>query len=154
MATYNDHEDAIRPVYESMKAAAAHMRIPIIALESAKKNGCPAFRFGRVYTVEWIRWLFDASREQQAQDWSDYEKKFKALIAEVNFHEKKKTVVEKQLAREVITRLVLIFTQALDRLETELPTALEGRDRLFIRGELERQNGTLRDLLDQEAKKI
>jgi hypothetical protein len=154
MATYNDHEDAIRPVYESMKAAAAHMRVPIIALESAKKNGCPAFRFGRVYTVEWIRWLFTESKEQAAQDWADYEKKFKALIAEVNFHEKKKTVVDKGNAKEVITRLVLLFFQAMDRNESELPTALEGRDRLHIRKEIERINLALRDQLNDEARKI
>jgi len=47
-----------RPAYfDSMAAAAAALGIDIEVLREAKRQGCPAFRSGRVYRDELLSWL-------------------------------------------------------------------------------------------------
>jgi hypothetical protein len=47
-----------QPAYfDSQAAAAAALEIDIDELRDAKRRGCPAFRSGRVYRDELIRWL-------------------------------------------------------------------------------------------------
>ena len=47
-----------RPAYfDSIAAAAAALGIDIEELREAKREGCPAFRSGRVYRDELLTWL-------------------------------------------------------------------------------------------------
>lgn len=43
--------------YDSLKAAAAGLKLPLRVIQHAKNNGCPAFRSNRVYGAELLRWL-------------------------------------------------------------------------------------------------
>ena len=43
--------------FDSMRAAAAVMGIPIQILQEAKSAGCPAFRASRLYRDEWDSWV-------------------------------------------------------------------------------------------------
>ncbi|MEM6885421.1 MAG: hypothetical protein AAF571_10345 [Verrucomicrobiota bacterium] len=45
--------------YDSMKAAAAGMGIPVSLLRQAKNHGCAAFRGSRVYVKEFMEWKED-----------------------------------------------------------------------------------------------
>jgi hypothetical protein len=49
---------AKQPAYfDSQASAAATLKIEISELRQAKAEGCPAFRSGRVYRDELLRWL-------------------------------------------------------------------------------------------------
>jgi hypothetical protein len=43
--------------FDSLKAAAAAMKLPMRLLKAAKAAGCPAFRSNRVYEAELIEWI-------------------------------------------------------------------------------------------------
>ena len=43
--------------YDSQAQAAAELRIALDILRDAKRNGCPAFRSGRVYRAPFLAWL-------------------------------------------------------------------------------------------------
>jgi hypothetical protein len=43
--------------FDSQASAAAALNIDIYELRDAKREGCPAFRSGRVYTEELLNWL-------------------------------------------------------------------------------------------------
>jgi hypothetical protein len=43
--------------FDSLKAAAAALRLPMRTLQLAKQAGCPAFRSNRVYESELLAWL-------------------------------------------------------------------------------------------------
>ena len=43
--------------FDSQASAAAALKIDISELRKAKREGCPAFRSGRVYRVELLSWL-------------------------------------------------------------------------------------------------
>jgi len=43
--------------FDSLKAAATALRLPIRALQRAKQAGCPAFRSNRVYEAELLQWM-------------------------------------------------------------------------------------------------
>lgn len=44
-------------VFDSLKAAAAALRLPMRTLQLAKQAGCPAFKSNRVYEAELLQWL-------------------------------------------------------------------------------------------------
>jgi hypothetical protein len=46
-----------RAYFDSQQSAAASLKIDIFYLGEAKRQGCPAFRSGRVYTEELLEWL-------------------------------------------------------------------------------------------------
>ena len=48
--------------FDSQAAAAAALRIDIYKLRDAKREGCPAFRSGRVYRDELLAWFDDKKR--------------------------------------------------------------------------------------------
>jgi hypothetical protein len=43
--------------FDSLKAAAAGLKLPLRVLQAAKAAGCPAFRSNRVYEAELLGWL-------------------------------------------------------------------------------------------------
>lgn len=43
--------------FDSLKAAAAGLRLPLRVLQAAKRAGCTAFRSNRVYASELLAWL-------------------------------------------------------------------------------------------------
>ena len=43
--------------FDSLKAAAAAMKLPLRVLQAAKRAGCIAFRSNRVYETELVAWL-------------------------------------------------------------------------------------------------
>lgn len=43
--------------YDSLRAAAAGMGLPMSTLKTAKTRGCPAFRSNRIYSAELESWL-------------------------------------------------------------------------------------------------
>ena len=63
---------AKQPAYfDSMAAAAAVLRIDIEVLREAKRQGCPAFRSGRVYRDELLRWLQEKHLQKLRLDQTD-----------------------------------------------------------------------------------
>ncbi|HTJ77694.1 MAG TPA: hypothetical protein VL357_01740 [Rariglobus sp.] len=48
---------ALAEVYDSVKAAASALDLPISVLKKAKGAGCPAFRGGRVHVADFKKWL-------------------------------------------------------------------------------------------------
>jgi hypothetical protein len=49
--------DAKPRTFDSLKAAAAELKLPLRLLQMAKQAGCSAFRSNRVYETELLRWL-------------------------------------------------------------------------------------------------
>lgn len=43
--------------FDSLRAAAAALKLPMRVLQTAKAAGCPAFRSNRVYESELLQWL-------------------------------------------------------------------------------------------------
>lgn len=55
----------VREYYDSMKAAAAAMRIDVEVLKKAKGRGCPGFRGSRVYEKEVRSWIVKHAPEEE-----------------------------------------------------------------------------------------
>ena len=63
---------AKQPAYfDSMAAAAAVLGIDVEVLREAKRQGCPAFRSGRVYRDELLRWLREKHVQKRRLDQID-----------------------------------------------------------------------------------
>lgn len=45
--------------FDSLRSAAASLKLPLRVLKIAKQEGCPAFRSNRVYEAELLKWLED-----------------------------------------------------------------------------------------------
>ena len=43
--------------FDSLRAAAAALKLPLRTLQAAKRGGCPAFKSNRVYEAELLKWL-------------------------------------------------------------------------------------------------
>ena len=50
--------DSSWPIFATQSQAAAATGIPVHVLKAAKDQGCPAFKFSRVYIGEFIPWYF------------------------------------------------------------------------------------------------
>jgi len=55
--------------FDSQASAAAALKIDISELRKAKREGCPAFRSGRVYRAELLRWL--GEKRLEAMEFAD-----------------------------------------------------------------------------------
>jgi hypothetical protein len=74
--------------FDSQASAAASLKLDIEELRQAKRDGCPAFRSGRVYRHELLAWL--AARQKRSQrapaardgvdDWFDRAEKLHGLM--------------------------------------------------------------------------
>lgn len=59
--------------FDSIKAMAGAMGIPMTLIQVAKQKGCPAFRGSRVYWKEWIKWYFNGN-DAVVVDWDAKQK--------------------------------------------------------------------------------
>lgn len=44
--------------FDSYAQCSSATGIPVAVLRDAKKNGCPAFRFSKIYLIEFLQWHF------------------------------------------------------------------------------------------------
>jgi len=56
------------PAYDSLRQAASATKIPLAVLKESKTRGCSAFRHGRVYEPELLKWL----KQNYSENWSHH----------------------------------------------------------------------------------
>jgi hypothetical protein len=121
------------PVVDSLKTASASWGFTVDILKQCKKAGCPAFRHGRIYHKEFIKW-FDENRDKiESQDpkreWEI--RRLKAQCRQIEFRQKVEegnyTANDKIYASiaHAAQRMKAVLRQ---KLEVEYPTLLAGAD--------------------------
>jgi hypothetical protein len=133
------------PVYPSLDAMSTATGIPIKFLRDWKKEGCPAFRSrGDILLEELLRWLpgwiegnpESEASELKAEGVSDYEKmrtKYQARNEKLKNQELLDEIIKKMAATEVIQSVMAVLEYYLQKICSEYPTLLEGRDKKQIR---------------------
>jgi len=123
------------PHYTSMAECAAHTGIPVSVLKSGKKSAdCDAFKWGRVDTGKFIRWLFASQKEE---NWKGRYDKFHALREELRHsHEAGETLDKGEVSFALGSALGVLFS-ALDSNATNYwPPRLKGLEPQKIQEEL------------------
>ena len=135
------------PMFSSMAQCSEMTGIPMAILKSARREGCPAFSFGRIDLAEFCRWWF--ARDQEGTiDWTKRSKRAEALTRELKLQEGRDQVVEVPIATRFIQNLVgNIFFGELDRLAHEFPSTLKAKTEVQIYEECEKQIKTVKRAL-------
>lgn len=138
------------PVYPSMEAMSQATGISVKLLREWKKAGCPAFRTrGDIVLEELLRWIEgwlvgnsegDVS-ELQAEgvsNWDEYRIKYQARNEKLKNQELREQVIQKSTATETVREIIAVCDAVLQKMESEYPTLIEGRDKNQIRAIISR----------------
>ena len=118
--------------FDSQEQCAAATGIPLSVLQEAKKNGCPAFKHGRVKLAPLLKWLFKQTGE--IQNHGEELKKWKAHLAKTNAEKAAKLVTSNEFIAGALLKNGQAETTILrQRLENEMPSVLEGLEKAQIR---------------------
>jgi hypothetical protein len=121
------------PIYSSQQACHAATGTPLRILRSTAKSGCPAFRHGRIYFGEWLKWFWSQDAGE-LENWGDRLKRAQALREEGKLEQDRKAVVDRDFVEQMMQRVISKLFARLDRVfACELPPVLKGRDELAIR---------------------
>jgi hypothetical protein len=99
----------VLPIFDSMRAVYGATGIPIHIQKRAKAAGCNAFRGGRVYLADLLRWIFETDADDDTSiDWDRRWRKARAQIEELNLSKEKGLVATREwfgkLLLEVATK--------------------------------------------------
>ena len=127
------------PVCDSMAQAAESTGIPLSILKTAKRNGCPAFQYGRVDLGDFLRWFFAQDTEHDV-DWTKRDKRASALTKEAKLEETRDHLCDVSIVTQFIHDLVAnCFFGELERQAHEYPSTLKGKNEVAIHEECIKQ---------------
>ncbi len=119
------------PVYDSMGQCAARSHVPLSVQKSAKRAGCPAFKWNRVALGPLLEWIF--SKGEDAENWPTRLKRAEALIKEIALEKAKDETLDKADIHFAVSKATNLLFNELDRAaNVELPPLLRGLDALDI----------------------
>jgi hypothetical protein len=124
------------PSFDSIKAAAAGMGVPVDVLRTAKDEGAPGFRGSRVYPLElapWLeKWLNKKPEIGAVEDKRTLELqklKWQIKTVQLKYEVELGTLVEKSVFVSLLIQLVSEQKGLLrQKLESELPGLIPGLD--------------------------
>jgi hypothetical protein len=133
MKTKNNPQSVMRKKanteFDSYSQCASATGIPVSILRHAKKNGCPAFRFSKIYLFEFLQWHFTRKQPVDVIDVQEEQAKIIRLQRRKLEHDEMiaaETLVVRTDVEAEIWNALLPFRNALfqfakmHRLETEL----------------------------------
>lgn len=127
------------PLFVNMNACAEATGIPLAVLKSAKREGCPAFRYSRINLKEFLQWWF-ARDPEGGIDWTKRSKRAEALTRELKLEESRDHVCDVAIGTRFLNALVhQCFFGELDRYKHEFPVVLKAKDEVAIFEEIGRQ---------------
>lgn len=111
-----------------MGACCASTGFPLTILKDAKRAGCPAFRWNRVYLVALLKWMnARAAAGGENVNWDERMKRAAALKAELDLEEASKELVKRSEVRatmdHIASRAMAVLTT---KFESELPPKQDG----------------------------
>ena len=126
----------------------------------AKTEGCLAFRQGRVYLMDLLRWIFKATGEGRV-NWRGVLIETRAKIAQIELDTTRGNLIARTTALQVLQSLLAIHFEGYERLAQELPASLAGKNAAQVRAELVRyiseiksaEQSTVAGLKKQPARK-
>lgn len=121
--------------FDSMKIAAKRLGVPYARIKQANQDACEAFRSGRVYKKELLKWLKENPESGQANGevWSEVKIKWQAQREEIKFKKEKKLAVDFDKVKFALASGMAKMFSLMDRTFTvELPPALKGLDEIQI----------------------
>ena len=114
------------PHYTSMAECAAHTGIPVSVLKSGKKSAdCDAFKWGRVDTGKFIRWLFASQKEE---NWKGHYDKYHALREELRHSHESGDTLTKAEVMHAVSKGSSAFFSVLEEMANKLPPHVKGMD--------------------------
>jgi hypothetical protein len=117
--------------YDSMAQMAAATRIPISVLKTAKREGCRFVQHGRCELAVFCEWFF--SRTGDSVDWTARSKRGEALLRELRLEIERKETVPFSTVTQFVSDLVgNVFFGELQRLQSEAPANLKGKNEVQI----------------------
>ena len=141
--------------FDSMESCESATGIPKSFQQTAKSNGCPAFRGSRVYLADLLKWTFSQGGDGEAMtDWNAHYEKFKALNEEADHRERMRELVTFSEFQTFTQNFSALCFNALKRWRSECPRELEQRDRAFIKKALDEKYETTVTQFDAELTKL
>jgi hypothetical protein len=116
------------PIYDSMNQASAATGLPLQWFKEGKKAGCDAFRSNRVDLAKFLKWLGSKEGDESGINWNERLAMFKAKREEHKFKEDQKRVILKSTVRQGVSAGGSYFFTQLDRVRSEAPGGLKGKD--------------------------
>lgn len=132
--------------FDSLKAAAAGLKLPLRVLQSAKAAGCPAFRSNRVYESELLQWLADHPDAVGAADNDPRSEKLQEEIRKLRIANdaKEGRLVERAWVAERIQRAAGELNSLRAKWEAEKPMAFAATN-----GDVTECRTILRGIMDE-----
>lgn len=166
--TFGTHQEreAI-PIGLTMKSCAGLGIFSVRFLKYLKAAGCPGFDHSRVDLRKILPWMEqqltgDKDTEEDkrilsfegVKDWIACKEKFDALESRREYLEGIGELISKEEALEIARACMRLVFIVKDRQEQEYPTALEKRDRLFIREKLATDGARLRQDCEEQLQRL
>jgi hypothetical protein len=133
------------PIFNSLKQAAGFTGIPVAAFQLAKRNGCAAFKWNRVYLGPFLTWWFtqrDNSMESR-EDAEDREARARADLIEIERAQKKRELVPMAEALSYINESFGPMRQLLNAVPKRAASRCNPADPLLAQTVLEEVIGQL-----------
>jgi hypothetical protein len=136
------------PVYDSMETAQAATGIPKEAFQLAIKSGAQIKHHGRIDLGEFIRWWFqrpEADDEESNINWKRRGERATALLSEIDLTKAQKSVIEWTKVQVFLQYLTAnIFFAEIQRLRSDAPANLVGKDEIDIDKEMKLEEAKIR----------
>jgi hypothetical protein len=141
------------PVYDTMEITEARTGIPTHAIKLALKKGCDCKRSGKIHVEPFLRFWFGQKPDDEGSDtvdWKDEDRKFAAQLKEIKVEEARERVIEFALVERFLLEITDSgFFGELERLREEFAVSLEGKTKLQIYQEVNRQIDIVVSVIDK-----
>lgn len=141
-------EEIPQKSYDSLAGIVSVFGLNRGEVSAAKKEGCPAFRNGRIYTIPLIRWLNKESSsdptEEHVGKWSEELCRVKTLRERIRLAEDEGRVMDFANVVTGLQSVMSILFGRLDRMANQLPPSLKGLDELAIMRVIQAETEELR----------
>ena len=116
--------------FDSQSAAAATLDVSVYTIRAAKRAGCPAFRSGRVYREELLRWLDDNrdTRFAEERELRLQREKLRLERETFEFGKLKERMVPVSQFELAWSRIKSAFTAEINALGPRINAQLDGLD--------------------------